>query len=73
MTGELLLPATVAGAAMALTYFLCVRPMRAGGHCATPRSADADIQRLDKELADLRASVETALAERQARGVPGTD
>lgn len=59
---EWLLPAGVAIAAVALTYFFCVRPMRRG-HCASTtterpnRSTDVDraLEQARTELARLRS------------------
>lgn len=58
---ETYLPAVVAAAAVGLTYFMCIRPMRRG-HCATnfQQSASRDdaraseIEQLRAEIAELR-------------------
>lgn len=57
---ESLLPAGIAAAAIGLTYFMCIRPMRRG-HCAmTPQQSDAsdakriEIDQLRAEIAELR-------------------
>jgi hypothetical protein len=60
---ELLLPASVAIAAVALTYVFCVRPMRRG-HCGMGSSA-AQPRDLDSQLGQARAELERALAEQR--------
>lgn len=55
---ESLLPALVATAAIGLTYFMCIRPMRRG-HCAMmpqQHSDSADAERAD-EIDRLRAEI----------------
>lgn len=47
------LAALIALAALAVTYFLCIRPMRHGGHCGMGGACQADAER-ERELADLR-------------------
>lgn len=52
--GELWVPAGVAVAAIALTYFFCIRPMRRG-HCGMmPSSCESE---LDKELSEARLTL----------------
>ncbi len=58
---ELWLPASVAAAAVTLTYVFCVRPMRRG-HCGMGSSA-RQRRDLDRELAQVRAELDRALAE----------
>jgi len=60
---ELWLPASVAAAAVTLTYVFCVRPMRRG-HCGMGTSA-RQRRDLDRELAQVRAELDWALAEQQ--------
>ncbi len=58
---ELWLPASVAAAAVTLTYVFCVRPMRRG-HCGMGSSA-RQRRDLDRELAQVRAELDRAWAE----------
>jgi hypothetical protein len=58
---ELWLPASVAAAAVTLTYVFCVRPMRRA-HCGMGSSA-RQRRDLDRELAQVRAELDRALAE----------
>ena len=58
---ELWLPASVAAAAVTLTYVFCVRPMWRG-HCGMGSSA-RQRRDLDRELAQVRAELDRALAE----------
>ncbi len=58
---ELWLPASVAAAAVTLTYVFCVRPMRRG-HCGMGSSA-RQRRDLDRELAQVRAELDRASAE----------
>jgi hypothetical protein len=60
---ELLLPASVAIAAVALTYVFCIRPMRRG-HCGMGSPA-VHPRDLDSQLGQARAELETALAEQR--------
>lgn len=60
---ELFLPASIAIAAVALTYVFCVRPMRRG-HCGMGSSA-AQHRDLDSELTQARAELNRALAEQR--------
>lgn len=69
---ELALAGTVFVAAVTMTYFFCLRPMRRGGHCAmAPRTGgssaggsrcatgtdqDAAIASLRKEIEDLKSA-----------------
>ena len=69
---ELALAGSVFVAAVTLTYFFCIRPMRQGGHCAmTPRAErdsaggsrcatgtdqDAAIASLRKEIEELKSA-----------------
>lgn len=50
--------ALIAGAAITVTYFSCIRPMRRGNRCAmTParKSSDRELAELREELDALRA------------------
>jgi hypothetical protein len=58
---ELLLPASVAIAAVALTYVFCIRPMRRG-HCGMASSTSHG-RGLDQELAEVRAELARELAQ----------
>ena len=52
---ELILPATVLLASLSFTYFFCVRPMLRG-KCDSPNTVElAELARLRKEVAALRA------------------
>lgn len=68
---ESLLPALVAVAAITLTYFLCIRPMRRGqcGMMPQHQGGDTDAQR-DEEIARLRAEVDE-LRQSQEPSQPG--
>lgn len=56
-------------ASLSLTYFLCIKPMRKGGHCAmdgdtknhagTDDQDAAEILRLQQEIAQLREQATT--------------
>ncbi len=58
-------PALIAAATIALTWFFCLRPMHRGicampSRCATPQAdadARAEIQTLTRELAEHRAKL----------------
>lgn len=59
---ELALPILVALAALTLTYFFCLRPMRRGHCAATPQAGEsaereAEIARLRAEVAALRSDM----------------
>lgn len=55
---ETLLPLGVAGAALVLTYFTCLRPMRRGHCMMMPRTQERDAGRdVSGEIARLRAEV----------------
>lgn len=47
------LAALVAVAAIAATYFFCIRPMRRGGHCGMDSACRSEAER-EREIADLR-------------------
>lgn len=72
MVSELWLPAAVAAAALASTYFFCMRPMRRKGQCGIA-PAGFESRRLEQEVAELRAAVDATIAGRQARGRPMGD
>lgn len=67
---ESLFPALVAVAAITLTYFLCIRPMRRGRCGMMPQhqagdsgeQRDAEIARLRAEVDELRRSQESSQA-----------
>ena len=80
---DLLLPAGLAVASLGLTYFVCIRPMKNGGHCAmmpgtrtttgTKQSCcspedEAEAAQLRSELAALRQEVPGAPAGRSSAG-----
>lgn len=55
---ETLLPVGVAAAALVLTYFVCIRPMRRGHCMMMPRSqAPVENPAVSGEIAQLRAEV----------------
>lgn len=54
---EWLLPSGVAVASLALTYFMCLRPMRRG-YCRVTPAASGDDSKADRaEIASLRAEI----------------
>lgn len=85
---ELALAGTVFVAAVTLTYFFCIRPMRQGGHCAmAPRSEgdsaagsrcatgsdqDAAIASLRKEIEDLKSASSGASLPQRQAAEPQT-
>lgn len=64
-----LLPVGVVLASLALTYFMCIQPMRRG-RCVTPRSSD-EIAELRREIASLRGNGQTEPTE--STGHPAKD
>lgn len=54
---ETLLPVGVAAAALVLTYFICIRPMRRGHCMMMPRSQPVENPAVSGEIAQLRAEI----------------
>ncbi len=55
---ETLLPVGVAAAALVLTYFTCIRPMRRGHCMMMPRSQEpVENPAVSGEIAELRAEI----------------
>lgn len=59
---DLLLPAGIIAASLAMTYFCCVRPMRRG-HCAGQGLQHSADNELDRALRQARADLEKIRAE----------
>lgn len=79
---ESLFPALVAVAAITLTYFMCLRPMRRGKCMITPRQdagqadseRDSEIARLRAEVADLRRDLDPSRSHSETTpGAVGAD
>ena len=68
---ESLFPALIAAAAIGLTYFVCIRPMRRGqcGMMPHQHDAESDAER-DAEVARLRAEI-AELRQAQGSSRPG--
>lgn len=59
---DLLLPAGIIAASLAMTYFFCIRPMRKG-HCAMQGSQNSADTELDLALRKARADLEKIRSE----------
>ena len=59
---DLLLPAGIIAASLAMTYFFCIRPMRKG-HCAMQGSQNSADAKLDLALRQARTELEKIRSE----------
>ena len=63
---ELVLPVAVLVAALTMTYFFCLRPIREGRACHQPTSRAAEVD-LDRALGEARQELERLRATPAAR------